>query len=211
MSAPTAKTKHPAEAAKRVARALCEHLKLCCEINPAEQRPFLVVAGSLRRRKAEVGDVEILCVPRIGQVPDGLFTKQGSLVDQRLEELLERGILAKRKNCNGAVTWGVKNKLAVHVESGMPVDLFIATAASWYNYLVCRTGGKDSNTAIATAAQKRGLKWHPYDEGFEVIDAVRASTVLNRELRPRQMLRVMSEADVFAFAGLNYLEPHDRS
>lgn len=46
--------------------------------------------------------------------------------------------------------WGEKNKLAVHVRTGIPVDFFAATEANWWNYLVCRTGGEQNNIAIAS-------------------------------------------------------------
>ncbi len=62
--------------------------------------------------------------------------------------------------------WGEKNKLAVHVASGVPVDLFAATEANWFNYLVCRTGPGESNIAIASAAKAMGWQWHPYGTGF---------------------------------------------
>lgn len=39
--------------------------------------------------------------------------------------------------------YGSKNKLMRHRASGIPVDLFSATTANWFNYLVCRTGRPD--------------------------------------------------------------------
>ena len=54
---PPIKTRFPRAAAIAVARELCEALKPHCE--------RLIVAGSLRRMKQQVGDVEIVYIPKI--------------------------------------------------------------------------------------------------------------------------------------------------
>lgn len=214
------KPRFPAAAALEVARELCH----CCEWNAAESRPFLCVAGSLRRKRETVGDVEILFVGKWGSVPDGLFPKDVDLAEHAIEQLIESGILAKRLNSRGSEMWGPKNKLAQHVASGIPVDFFATRPAFWYNYLVCRTGGADTNTTLATAAQARGLKWHPYQVGFTVEDLNRvlgwlapsgglplsAGLLTAPEVHTSKMIPCHAEADVFALAGLAYLEPENR-
>lgn len=187
------KIKYPRADALKVAKELCDLLK------PITDR--LVVAGSLRRRKAEVGDVEILYVPKFEQRPNKEDFFAGpvhiNLVDELLESLLARGVLAKRLNALDSEMWGPKNKLAVHVASAIPVDLFLATESNWFNYLVCRTGGAENNTAIASAAQRKGWKWNPYNAGFTDDQGAEVP--------------VKSERDVFDLAGLKYLEPWERS
>jgi DNA polymerase/3'-5' exonuclease PolX len=158
----------------------------------------LVVAGSLRRRKLEVGDVEILYVPKlVSQTVDFFTSCSVSAVDLMLADLLGKNIIAKRTNKNGSVMWGEKNKLAVHVASGIPVDFFAATEANWFNYLVCRTGGAENNCQIASAAQAKGWKWNPYGAGF----------MDDRGL----IVQVKSERDVFELVELPYREPWERS
>lgn len=186
----SAKVKYPRADALNVAKELCDLLK------PLTER--LIVAGSLRRRKSEVGDVEILFIPQMVTLPDGFFNKkQVSRVDSMLD-VLQRSpaIITQRRNVNGSVMWGDKNKLAVHVASGIPVDFFAATEDNWFNYLVCRTGGAENNTLIASAAQAKGWKWNPYGAGFT--DAA------------GQLVRVSSERDVFDLVGLPYREPWER-
>ena len=185
------KVKYPRAAALAVAKELCDIQRIC---------ERLICAGSLRRRKLAVGDVEILYIPKFARVPDGLFDfKSVNIVDMALEEMLKAGIIAKRKNVNGSVMWGDKNKLAVHVASGIPVDFFAATEANWFNYLVCRTGGSENNVAICNAAIAKGWKWNLYGSGFS-----RASGLGHEEHV------VNSERDVFEFVGLPYQEPWER-
>jgi DNA polymerase/3'-5' exonuclease PolX len=184
------KTKFPRAAAIAVAK------ELCAALAPLTER--LIVAGSLRRRKQEVGDVEIIYIPKTTMQPDGLFDqKEVNLVDTALEIFLREKLLGKRKNSRGSEMWGQKNKLAVHLASGIPVDLFSATPENWFNYLVCRTGGADSNTRIASTAQAKNWQWNPYGPGF---------TNERGEIVP-----VLAERDVFDFVGLPYLEPWERA
>ena len=176
-------------AALPVARELCQALE------PVTAR--LIVAGSLRRRKPTVADVEILFIPRFERRRvDLLHSQDFDLAGERIDELLGGGILAMRPNIAGGTSWGGKNKLAVHVASGIPVDLFTASEANWWNYLVCRTGPKESNVAIAKAAEAKGWKWNPYGAGFSGPMGAKHP--------------VTSEADVFEFAGLPYREPWER-
>lgn len=184
------KPKFSRAVALAVARELCLQL--------ADSTLRLEMAGSLRRGKAEVGDVELVYIPESELVSAGLFGDKVA-VDKtaaRLDALLAAGIIGKRRNVNGSEIWGPKNKLAFHCASGVPVDLFATTDAAWFNYLVCRTGGRVSNTAIAGAAIRKGWRWHPYGEGFT-----------NER---GELVRVTCEADAFALVGLPALPPEKR-
>lgn len=150
-----------------------------------------------------VGDIEIIYVPKFGASvdPQDMFghSVQANLTDSCFDKLINLGILKKRFNVNGQEIWGDKNKLALHVSSGIPIDLFSTSHDAWFNYLVCRTGGAENNVAIASAAQRIGWKWNPYDVGFS---------------RPSgcglEVQKVKSEEDVFDFVKLPFLEPWER-
>jgi len=205
------KPKFPAEVAKAVARELIARLKPCVEFNDAEKREFIVCAGSLRRRRAEVGDLELVMVPKWGTVMDGLFEKQACLCATEIEKLRAEGVLRERPSSKHTITWGPKNYLGVHVESQLPVDLFCIPRAAYYNYLVCRTGGKLNNIEICNAAIARGLHWLPYGGGFEVRDLDLADRALpDLGLYPGAFIAAKSERDVFEIAGLKWREPWER-
>lgn len=190
------KPRFPRAEAVAVAKELCDIFQ---KGNLTER---LLVAGSLRRRKPEVGDVEILYIPRMETIldPGDMFGKtvEVNLVDILLEVLLQKGRLAKRPNKDGHFTWGDENKLAIHVASGIPVDFFSARPANWWNLSVCRTGSAESNERICNAAIARGWKWKPYGAGFED----RHTGAMVR--------RTQSERDVFEAVGLVYKEPWER-
>jgi DNA polymerase/3'-5' exonuclease PolX len=189
------KQRYPLAAAEAVANELVAALQYGC--GPACER--IEIAGSIRRRKPTVGDIELVFIPKMDrrQVPPDLFPRLVSLADLAFDAMLRAGILTKRLSKVGTTAWGEKNKLAVHVASGIPVDLFTATPENWFNYLVCRTGGAENNKQIASAALAKGWRWNPYGQGFS-------------ELHGIGIHYVKSERDVFDFVGLPYREPAER-
>jgi DNA polymerase (family 10) len=158
----------------------------------------ICIAGSLRRRKVDVGDIEILYVPRMAQVhmPNELFPRTSSLVDELFDQWLAQDFIRKRPNVNGDTTWGDKNKLAVHGHSWMPVDFFATTPDCWFVALVLRTGPKELNTKLAASALRRGMQLHAY--------GVLEVTATGEVIIPR------SEQEVFQRLGVPYREPAQR-
>ena len=190
------KRKFPRQAALDVTR------QLTLVLGPLSAR--YKVCGSLRRRRELVGDIEIVYIPHWMQWPDAgdIFGREipVNVFDHALNLALESGVLAKRRNKLGRESWGDENKLAVHCATGIPIDFFATTQEAWWNYVVCRTGGAESNIAICTAAQELGWKWHPTGAGFERMEGAEKGTIR----------AVRCERDVFDFVGLPYLEPSDR-
>lgn len=202
------KPRYPRAQAIEVCREILQCMKPVCE--------RIIIAGSLRRRKESVGDIEVLFIPKFKQLPkiqqdDFLAPPQpqqfdaGAAMVCALAGYYKEGgevirakdyILTPRRTSTGSWTWGPKNKLARHIASGIPVDFFTATEANWFNLLVCRTGSADNNTRISTAALKINWKWHPYDPGFTDEEG--------------NWVAVHSEQDVYRLARLPYLEPWQR-
>lgn len=193
------KRRFPSESAKTVVRELLVELKPACE--------KLTVAGSLRRRKALVGDIEFVYVPRMVKVadPEDFFGQLITVnaVDQLLAKWIAEGVIARRLNVQGSTMWGPQNKYAVHCASEIPVDFFASDHARFFNMLVCRTGGEATNKEIATRALERGWGWNAYGEGF-----TRKPSSAGPDYH--DVATVRSEQDVFAMAGLRYREPWER-
>lgn len=185
------KRKWPRAAAIVVAREICILLK------PVTER--LVVAGSLRRGKDEVGDVEILFVPKVERVQNGLFAEDVEKMDAAddcINRLVENGRIEKRPSVLGSSTWGTKNKLAIHRASGIPVDFFATTEENWWVSLVIRTGSKEMNLALTTGAQKLGRTLNAYGCGVTESDGT--------------VIPATSEQHVFELCGVPYRDPHKR-
>lgn len=93
----------------------------------------LIVAGSLRRRLAKVGDIEIVAQPKIGIEQTetvGLFgseikRRDVDLLDAHLTMLLDMDIVQRRHKSDGSLMgWGAKAKYFTY--QGARIDLFCA-------------------------------------------------------------------------------------
>lgn len=157
------------------------------ELGPACDR--ITVAGSVRRRKPMVGDIELLCVP----AGDGLF--QLDRLDQAVQELMGRGILAFRLNKLGNRTYGRLNKLLIHVSSAIPVDIFSASMENYGMALFVRTGSAEFNVKAMARLKALGTPGHAYG-GITGPDG--------REIP------CPDEQTVFRHLGWRYLEPWQR-
>lgn len=173
-----------------VARQIVNRLAPFCE--------RLIIAGSLRRGASEVGDIEVMYISRTEKRPFDLFTTRDCLLaDLELERMIAERLIAPRANKLGTTAWGSLNKLAIHCESGIPVDLFRTTPEKWFCSLVCRTGPAALNTRIATEARRRGYRWNPYGSGF--------TCLADGAVHP-----VHSEREIFDFLSIPYCSPLER-
>lgn len=182
--------RYSAAEAWEIARPLAFALEQVCE--------RVEIAGSLRRKKPQVGDIEILFIPRLADDKNDMFRPTFvSLAEGLINGWLQDNLLAMRPSKTGVFTWGPKNKLGVHVASGIPIDLFATTQENWFNSLVCRTGGKENNLLLTKTALSKGFSFEAYGSGFS-------------NLRGGPRHDSTSERDVFDFIGLPYKEPQDR-
>lgn len=191
MSDESTRQKWPASLASAIAARLITMLRPLCEPE------CCTFAGSLRRGREEVGDLEILYVPKIGPIrrPGEMFESQGSLADHYLDQRLFDQ-LHKRLNKNGHATWGQRNKYAVHRATGLPIDFFATSWDCWFVALVIRTGPKESNLRLIEGARRQGLQLHAYGAFTDLKTGTERCPT--------------SEREVFELCGLPYLEPAQR-
>lgn len=155
MSNEGAKRRYPAEAAWAVARELVDYLAPACE--------RIEVAGSLRRGRADVGDVELLCIPAIIKGGVNLLgPTYADALEEKLAAALASGRLAWRLNSRGRKVYGRLNKLLVHVVSDIPVDVFSTTPQNWGMAFLVRTGPKEFNIRVMKRFHDLGMRGHAY-------------------------------------------------
>ena len=176
--------------AQNVAEELCDLLHPRCD--------RVQVAGSIRRKRSYVKDIELLCVSKVWSSQDlfGGLATNGYELDLKLDELVVDGsVLKKRPNKAGRYTYGEQNKLLTHVPSGIPVDIFSVPPANWGMALVVRTGPKDFNIRMMARFKELGMRGHAYggvtdQEGTE--------------------LRCPDEETVFRLLGWTWIPPEER-
>ena len=185
----TTKTRYPREQAHVVALRLKSELASSCEM--------IEIAGSLRRGRADVGDIEFLCVPRTMPMRDLFGDEIGShdLLTERCLFLEDDGILKRRGG------FGPQNKLLVDVESGIPVDVFSTTLENWGMSMVVRTGPADFNVRLMSEFKRLGHKAHAY--GGVTLNAYDIHGA-------RKEITCPTEESVFEAIGWKWLEPEER-
>lgn len=185
------KIKHSLKDAHPVALAIAEMLEDACE--------RVEIAGSVRRGKWEVGDIEVVCISKIGSTTDlfGEIATNFFALDILMDNLVAEGVFDKRRKANGHLAgFGPQNKLVVHVESGIPVDIFSSNEKTWGLSLLVRTGPAEFNIAVMERLRKKGLRGHV--------------TKPIEDHRGRE-LSCATEKEVFALLGCEWIPPELRT
>lgn len=165
---------------------------LMAEFAPACERAG--IAGSLRRGKDEVKDLEIVALPRWGH---DLFEQLTPDAPTELDAVLARLMFEKR------LTLGSKNgrryKQLVVNPLGIKLDLFIVLPPVQYGVqLVIRTGPASFSKRFVTPRKWGGL--------LPSHLKVRDGAIWNKEYS----LETPDEASVFAILGIEWIDPEDR-
>lgn len=101
------------------------------------------VAGSVRRRRSVVRDIDLVAIPIWGTLKP-----QISLIADRI---LRSG-----------------PKWSSFIYKGVQVDVYYATEETWATLLLIKTGSKESNIHLCTVAKNRG--WHLAASGDGLFD-----------------------------------------
>lgn len=116
------------------------------------------IAGSIRRGKAEVGDIELVVLPKVELKRTGLAaflslsdsTKEVSLLDEIILMLTTRGDCKLGKN-------GPKYKELIYAKKGFKVDLFIANPQNFGVIKMIRTGSADYSKQFMIELNKQAV------------------------------------------------------
>jgi DNA polymerase (family 10) len=163
--------------AEQIVEPLVAHLRELASVERIE------VAGSYRRRRETVGDVDILVIAREAEEVMGQFT---SYRDVRKVELAG------------------DTKATVILKSGLQVDLRLLPPESYGAALQYFTGSKEHNVKLRKRAVARGLSVSEYGV-VRVPDGSDAVVPGSGEL-----VAGSDEADVYAAVGLPWIAPELR-
>ncbi|HJN11567.1 MAG TPA: DNA polymerase/3'-5' exonuclease PolX [Pirellulaceae bacterium] len=121
--------------ADRIAREVLGHLRACKSIEKME------LAGSYRRGRETVGDLDVLVVSQDAEEIMDRFSNLPDLV---------------------SVTGRGETKMSIRIHTGLQIDLRVVAAESFGAALQYFTGSKDHNVALRSMARQRGLKINEY-------------------------------------------------
>jgi DNA polymerase/3'-5' exonuclease PolX len=183
----------PLAEAERLAEELVEMLR------PASER--IEIAGSIRRRKADVGDIELVAVPRTRPVRD-MFGRAGAMVADELGELLDRLLAEGRVQMRPPKRWGTRFKAMIY--RGVPVDLFsVLQPAQWGVVFCIRTGPAEFSRRFVTHRRRGGM----LPEWLVVREGALWQRMPDRLLK---LVEAPEEGDVFRLLGIEYVPPEAR-
>ena len=121
------------EQGQKIAAEVVERLKPYCR--------KIEVAGSIRRRKPLVNDIDLVLIPK------DLWALHNAVVKL------------------GQVTMGGKKIMRVMV-GVRQVDIYVANEETWATLLLIRTGSAENNIRLASLAKKRGWRLAASGDGL---------------------------------------------
>jgi len=165
----------PLQKASKMADRIVELLAPMCD--------RIDVAGSIRRLRQTVNDIDLVVLPSPGR---------------------RRDIRARCLASRPLVITDGDEILSFQLHNGLQIDVFFATheckelystnPCTWGTRLLCRTGSKQFNIWLATKAQDAGMHWNPQHGLYSGTQCVAAA----------------EEADIFTALKLDYINPEDR-
>jgi DNA polymerase/3'-5' exonuclease PolX len=188
----------PIDEARAVAGDLASVLELACV--------RIEIAGSIRRRKPVVHDIEIVAIPLVVErAVSGLLlpeTYPADLLEERIDELLADDLAPldarQVENHRADGTIDVQEKLGRSFKAltwhGIPVDLFITDAVRWGCIFALRTGPGDWNIRLVKDCR-----------------TVNRSVAGGRVLHLGKPVPTPEEVDFFRELGQPWIEPWERA
>lgn len=165
------------------------------------------IAGSVRRKKEEVKDIEIVAIPKFHKTSMAVYQStfdfkgilsvpmtQADLLGTRVQQLIAEGILVHGEPSKGMTRAPCGPKYYRLKYDGEKLDLFsVISPAQWGVVFTIRTGDRDFSHWLAQRALEIGMR---IDEGALY--------------SPRVLISTPEEADFFKALKVKWIEPEKR-
>lgn len=190
------------EQAHKIAMQLYTHLEPhCTTIN---------IAGSIRRQSAEVGDIELVCIPKQDPVID-LF---GSITGYIRSNNWKQAVEVIGKHISGKTEHGRHLQYMVN-GTGMQLDLFVPQPHDYYRMYAIRTGSADySKRVLAGAWVRKG--WCGTPDGLRLMEESERKVQGDKTVwsckhpSPTLPPAWQNEQEFFTWLGVPFLNPKCR-
>jgi len=197
------------------AQTIAENLKQCLE--PYCEKIY--IAGSIRRKKQEVKDIELVLIPKKSMHKEtnlfGETVREYKVVHpESVKELHAIGKVEKGKVDGRYMKIEVK-QLVESVEHLISLDLFMPRKEDFYRQLAIRTGSADyAHRYISSYWKKRG--WVGINGELylmrECMQISEKEWVLKKDItNPTRPPVWQSEQEFFKWLGIQYLAPEQRN
>jgi len=154
-------------------------VELLLELKPHCER--IEIAGSIRRNKVDVGDIDLVMIPK--KYETGLFSTGIATILDKFEKV------------KGDLLYGqTRNAIRIHPK-GIKIDCYFCEPENYGLIKTIRTGSENFNRTVLIPSINRA--------GYKCIEGY-----LTYET---EMIEVKEEKDLFKIIGLGYVEPQKRS
>ncbi len=168
-----------------------------------ELQPFChkcEIAGSIRRARPEVNDIDFVILPKAGQI------------DAIKERCKQRCRVIRDGDQNFIVALRMPDhtefQLDIFFAHGGKDDLLDPQPGNFGSLLLCRTGSKEHNIQIVQRAKSRDMRWNPYagliaggEWEFRGQDSVYVGG---------RIIASETEEEIFEALGMKWVAPHFR-
>lgn len=160
------------------------------EVRKFKQVKQAEVAGSLRRRRETIGDVDIVCSVK--------GDAKGAEVTSQFVKLAE----VKKVLGEGPT------KASIMTHRGLQVDLRVVPDENFGAALLYFTGSKDHNVKIRGLAQDKGMTLNEW--GLYKLDQYEKAAKKTGEAPTMKPVASKTEAEIYKKLGMEYIEPEMR-
>lgn len=144
------------------------------------------IAGSIRRGKSEVKDIEIVCIPKLKGQSKIRIAAWISTVFSFAKNDIHRIMKGKL---------GQGKYLQIRLEEGIKLDLFMANTDNWGYIYMLRTGSKDFSKRMVNRLKDYGYR-------------AKGGLIFRKE--QDDIFAVNTERDFFDLVYLQHIPPKDR-
>lgn len=176
-------------------------------------RPHCVqlhIAGSIRRMRSEVSDIEIVCQPKKEFIQTGLFAEIGEWgIHKDFSEALATIVdIVIKGNVNGRYMQIKTNSKSC---PGIYLDLFMPQPEDYYRQYAIRTGSSDYAHNVIAATWKK-LGWVGTHDGLRIREECEETPSGWKCIAEKPTLPPVwkSEGEFFVWLGLDYIDPELR-
>lgn len=183
-----------------LATALHYATQIVSWLNPYCHR--LTIAGSIRRARPWVNDIDIVAIPIITEATDmlGAVIARKNHCLQFLQDYVTQANPSASKHTTPHFISGGENEDSKQILIQLPkcqLDLWFATPETFATRLLMRTGSKEHNIWLCERAANRSLRWNPY-------------AGLSDPASPGAFLPAETEEQLYNYLGLEFIAPQNR-
>lgn len=175
------------------------------------------IAGSVRRLKNDVADVEHVVMPRFGEieVTSGLFPQKETvcLLWFHLDSLIQKGDVAKHMYGATGPRWG--NLYRGCDFRGFNHEIFTADELNWGAQLTIRTGPSEFSQRMVSYLPRRGYRQHKHRDNRGYVFPLDYANELEAATGPvdidrSRIVPAPDEETFFGLCGQLWVEPSKR-